>query len=115
MVTSRWCSIGYGAVMIVTPTALVRLSEIRRAARSGTARRLRELAGVSQAELAEALGVSAPAVSYYENGARRPSAHVADRWATALLGWATALAASDDEAVQDVLRTAELLRSLEQS
>jgi transcriptional regulator with XRE-family HTH domain len=97
---------------VTQPLDLVRLAEVRRAARSGAARRLRELAGVSQGELAAALGVTPSAISYYEAGKRRPSAVIAERWATALLGWASALADSDNEAVRELLGTAELLRDL---
>lgn len=49
------------------------LIEVRAAVRSGRARRLRELSGLSQAEVAQIAGVSEPAISRWEAGERRPT------------------------------------------
>ena len=47
-------------------------------------RLLRESAGITQAELAAAIGVQAPAVSRWETGQRHPSKPYAIAYATAL-------------------------------
>ena len=44
----------------------------------------REAAGMSQAEVARALGLSQPAYSYIENGEKNPSLPVAKRLAVVL-------------------------------
>ncbi len=49
------------------------LIEVRAAVRSGRARRIRELSGLSQAEVAQLAGVSEPAISRWEAGDRRPT------------------------------------------
>lgn len=98
--------------VVETPVELVALSEVRRAVRTGVARRVRELAGVSQAELARALGVTPAAISYFESDDRRPSERVAGPWLGLLIAWAESLRTSDDEAVAEIRRTADLLRAI---
>jgi transcriptional regulator with XRE-family HTH domain len=44
------------------------------------ARMLRQRAGVTQQEVADLLGVTAPEVSRWENGQRRPGGTVRDRY-----------------------------------
>ncbi len=51
---------------------LILLVEAREAARSGRGARLRTVAGLSQAELAAAIGVSGPCISRWEAGGRQP-------------------------------------------
>jgi transcriptional regulator with XRE-family HTH domain len=97
-----------------TPLDLVVLSELRRATRSGAARRVRELAGVSQSELARVLAVTPSSVSFYESGDRVPSERVARPYVEALCAWAKSLRASGDSAVLELLRTAELLDRIEE-
>lgn len=63
---------------------LALLIEARDAAKSGRAERLRRAAGVSQAELAGAVGVDASTVSRWERGRRLPRAPVAIAYARAL-------------------------------
>jgi len=91
---------------------LVVLSEVRRATRSGAARRVRELARISQGELSRALGISAPTVSYWEGGHKLPSERLASPYVRLLCRWARSLTESDDPAVQELQRTAELLERL---
>lgn len=66
--------------MAVTDTSnrdVTLLVEARDAARSGRGTRLRVAAGLSQAELAAAVGVSASCVSRWEAGERRPRGEIA--------------------------------------
>jgi transcriptional regulator with XRE-family HTH domain len=56
----------------------------RRLARSGTARRIRLAAGLTQAELARAIGCSHTAVSQIERGLRSPRPELALRYASVL-------------------------------
>lgn len=58
--------------------------EGRAAAGSGRGERLREAAGLSRAELAAIVGVSAAAVSRWEHGQRRPRGENAAAYAQAL-------------------------------
>lgn len=51
---------------------VVLLIEAREAVRTGRAARVRHAAGLSQGEVAAAIGVSAPCVSRWEAGDRRP-------------------------------------------
>ncbi|MBA3400351.1 MAG: helix-turn-helix transcriptional regulator [Actinobacteria bacterium] len=95
-----------------SPVDLVVLSEVRRATRSGAARRVRELARISQGELSRTLGISAPTVSYWESGSKDPSQRLAGPYVRFLCRWARSLRESDDSAVQELLRTAELLERL---
>jgi transcriptional regulator with XRE-family HTH domain len=59
---------------------LVRLADIREAASSGQARRLRLAAGLSLGEIARELGVSVPTVLRWETGGRRPRGGAALRY-----------------------------------
>jgi len=83
-------------VVVASPIDLVLLSELRRATRSGAARRVRELARISQAELARTLGVSPPTISYYESGSKQPSERVARPYLEVLCRWAVSLRESED-------------------
>jgi transcriptional regulator with XRE-family HTH domain len=49
------------------------LIEVRAAIKSGRAARVRELAGLSQSEVAELVGVTPAAISRWEAGDRRPT------------------------------------------
>lgn len=49
---------------------VLRLSRVRSLMASGEARRIREAANLSQRDIAQALNVSVPTVSRWENGAR---------------------------------------------
>jgi transcriptional regulator with XRE-family HTH domain len=60
------------------------LIEGRRAVESGYGARLRELAGLSQDEIAALVGVSGAAISYWESGKRRPRQPQAIAYAKAL-------------------------------
>lgn len=70
--------------METVPTDLLRLADVREAAESGEARRLRLAASLSLAEVARALGVSVPTVSRWETGERRPRGKAAIRYARLL-------------------------------
>lgn len=59
----------------------VQIARGRQAARSGDAGRIRLAAGLSQAEIARAVGVTASAVSQWEAGNRRPRGDTARRYA----------------------------------
>jgi DNA-binding transcriptional regulator YiaG len=72
-----------------TPTNLsleeiLLLSEVRHLTASGQARRIRESAGVSQAEIGAVIGVTVPAVSKWETGDRCPTGAGALRYARLL-------------------------------
>jgi transcriptional regulator with XRE-family HTH domain len=60
------------------------VSWVRRLARSGGARVIREGAGFSASEIARELGVSPAAVSRWERGERVPREAAAERWAALL-------------------------------
>jgi transcriptional regulator with XRE-family HTH domain len=73
---------------------IVLLVEARDAAASGRATRLRLTAGLSQAELAAAIGVSAATVSRWESGDRRPHGATAVAYARLLRQLAERLVAA---------------------
>jgi len=56
----------------------------RRLAPPGMRRMLREQAGLTQDELAQAIGVTRAAISRWEAGTRQPSRRVVDRYLDAL-------------------------------
>lgn len=60
------------------------LSEARRALRDGSAREIRERAKLTQREVAESVGVSADAVTRWEQGSRSPRGTAALRYARLL-------------------------------
>jgi transcriptional regulator with XRE-family HTH domain len=64
----------------MTTKDLQRLTVVRRLAASGEARRRREAAGISLAELAEHCGVDASSVWRWERGVRRPRGDAALRY-----------------------------------
>lgn len=68
----------------MTKTELDLLIEVRQATASGRAARLRELSGLSQAEIAELVGVTAACVSRWEAGDRRPTGKQALNYGRAL-------------------------------
>jgi transcriptional regulator with XRE-family HTH domain len=70
--------------MEMTFEELLMLTEARDAARSGRARRIRELAGITQAELGTAVGVDGSTIHRWEHGTRRPSGAPALAYARAL-------------------------------
>jgi DNA-binding transcriptional regulator YiaG len=47
-------------------------------------RRLRETAGLTKTELAQAIGVTRPCIAFWENGERTPSGAALERYVTAL-------------------------------
>jgi DNA-binding transcriptional regulator YiaG len=63
----------------MTPN-LVRLADVREAARSGEARRLRLSAGLSLGEVAREIRVAVPTVLRWETGERRPRGKAALRY-----------------------------------
>jgi DNA-binding transcriptional regulator YiaG len=67
---------------------LEQLVLVRELAASGEARRIRQAAGLSQADLARACSVSAPAISRWEAGSRIPRGEAARRYAAIILGFA---------------------------
>ena len=58
---------------------LMAISQARSALREGRVRELRESHGLSQRELARALGVDETALSRWENGSRMPRSGAAER------------------------------------
>jgi DNA-binding XRE family transcriptional regulator len=60
------------------------LSQVREDARSGRARQTRTSAGITQAELAAATGVSQTTIALWEAGRRRPRGTAALRYARVL-------------------------------
>jgi transcriptional regulator with XRE-family HTH domain len=63
---------------------LILIAEARQAAKSGRGRRLREISGLSQLEVAAAVGVSQAAVAKWEAGERAPHGEPAIKWARVL-------------------------------
>ena len=78
-------------IILGIETALL-IMEARDAAGSGRGERLRQAAGLSQGELAEAIGVTSACVSRWEAGVRRPRGEAAVRYAQALRAIAERLA-----------------------
>jgi DNA-binding transcriptional regulator YiaG len=70
-------------IILGMETALL-IMEARDAASSGKGERLRQAAGLSQGELADAIGVTPACVSRWEAGIRRPRGDAAVRYARAL-------------------------------
>lgn len=68
----------------MTQDELQLLIEARAAVNSGRAARIRELAGLSQAEIAELVGVTPAAISRWEAGERRPTGDRAIAYGRAL-------------------------------
>lgn len=58
-------------------TEITLLMEAREAAQSGRAARLRSAAGLSQREVARAVGVTAGCITRWESGERRPTGQMA--------------------------------------
>jgi DNA-binding transcriptional regulator YiaG len=67
-----------------TSIDLAMLLEAREAASSGRGMRVRIAAGISQGELAAAVGVTAACISRWEAGDRRPRGEAAARYAQTL-------------------------------
>lgn len=68
----------------MTRSHLDLLQQARRYAKSGTARRLRVEAGLSQSEIAREVGVTSSAVALWESGKRVPRGEAAVRYAKVL-------------------------------
>jgi DNA-binding transcriptional regulator YiaG len=82
---NRW--IRNGTVLTVGSMSDVqKVAWVRRVARSGSARVIREAAGLSASEIARAIEVSPAAVSRWERGQRVPREEAAERWADLLRG-----------------------------
>lgn len=64
----------------------VALARVRHLAAAGTAKQVRVSAGVSQLEIAHAIGVTHAAISNWENGIRRPRGSAALRYLAVLDG-----------------------------
>ena len=58
----------------------MQLAKVRSAVRTGTARRVRQAAGITQPEIAADVRVSAAAISRWEAGARTPRGAAALRY-----------------------------------
>jgi transcriptional regulator with XRE-family HTH domain len=69
---------------MTTTRQLQDLVLLRRALADGTARRLREAAGLSLADVARPAGVTAATISRWESGTRTPRAEQALRYAAVL-------------------------------
>ncbi len=70
--------------MSISADVAVTLARLRADVASGRAREIRELARLSQAEVAAAIGVSQPTVAGWEAGRRRPHGEPAARYADLL-------------------------------
>ena len=68
----------------VTGKQVLELTEVRRLARNGDARRIRQASGLSLSEIGTAVGVSPAAVHKWECGQRRPSGRPAIAYARLL-------------------------------
>ena len=67
------------------------LSAARRWAKNGTARKVRELSELTQAEIAETVGVDQSAVALWETGQRTPSGDAAKKYADVLVALGASL------------------------
>jgi len=76
----------------MTERELELLIEVRAAVQGGRAARVRELAGLSQAEVAALVGVTPAAISRWEAGERRPTGPRAVAYGRVLRRIATGLA-----------------------
>jgi DNA-binding transcriptional regulator YiaG len=65
----------------MTVPEVVSLAEVRKAARDGRARAVREAASISQVEVANALGVTQACISKWESGERVPRGRAAQEYA----------------------------------
>jgi transcriptional regulator with XRE-family HTH domain len=63
---------------------IMKLADVRAACQAGAARSLRLEAGLSLAEIGDAVGVTAPTVFRWETGERRPHGQAAIRYADLL-------------------------------
>jgi len=63
---------------------VLELAAVRALARTGTARQIRQAAGLSLAEVASSLGVSSAAVCRWEHGQRIPRGERAQRYGALL-------------------------------
>jgi transcriptional regulator with XRE-family HTH domain len=63
---------------------VARLARARSLAETGRGRRIREAAGLSYRELADAVGVNGSTILRWETGTCRPRADAALRWAATL-------------------------------
>lgn len=70
--------------MTISADSAVTLARLRADLASGRAREIRERSRLSQAEVAEAVGVSQPTVAGWEAGRRRPHGELAARYADLL-------------------------------
>lgn len=68
----------------MTETRLIRLAEVRQAAKNGVARRVRLDHEISVAEMSSVVGVAPSTISRWETGERTPRGDAALRWADAL-------------------------------
>lgn len=64
----------------------VALARVRHLVATGTAKHVRLSAGVSQEEIARAIGVTHASISNWENGIRKPHGHAALRFLAVLDG-----------------------------
>lgn len=82
-----WQDVGTVNTVNTTPTTEVDLGLIataRRLAADGTARRIRETARLSEAEIGHVIGVAPSTISRWETGRRVPRGPAALRWAEIL-------------------------------
>jgi transcriptional regulator with XRE-family HTH domain len=79
----------------------LQLARVRAICRSGAARRVREAAGLTKAEVGRGSGVSGPAVSRWEGGSRAPTGAEALRYLKLLekLAALTGVSLDDDDRV----------------
>jgi transcriptional regulator with XRE-family HTH domain len=70
--------------MTISADSAVALARLRADMASGRAREVRERARLSQAEVAEAVGVTQPTVAGWESGRRKPHGDRAARYADLL-------------------------------
>jgi DNA-binding transcriptional regulator YiaG len=68
----------------MTAKDILLLAAARQHAATGTGRAIRKSAGLSMAEVAQAVGVSEPTVWRWEGGQHRPRGAAAVRWADLL-------------------------------
>lgn len=90
------------------PLDAVSISLVRRAASEGTARRVRELSGLSLDEMARFVHVSPQTILRWELNRRRPRAEAAQRYAEALRLLIATLSDSDlDNAIASLQHSLE--------
>jgi len=89
-------------VAVPAPTDLLAVALVRRAAKDGTARRVRQLAEVSIAELARSCDVEPQTIMRWEKGTRSPRTRAGERYTAAIIALVAMLRDTDEPSVRNL-------------